>query len=54
MKDENNDAIMIEFVGFRAKMYALHIGDKKKIQRRCKKQNNVARSITFNDYARLD
>jgi len=30
MKDENNGVIMIEFVGLRTKMYALHIDGKRK------------------------
>jgi len=51
MKDENNDAIMTQFVGLRAKMYALRV-DGKKDTKKAKgvKSNVIARSITFNDY----
>ncbi|XP_071652557.1 uncharacterized protein [Temnothorax longispinosus] len=53
MKDENNGAIMTEFVGLRAKMYALRV-DSKKDTKKAKgvKSNVVARSITFDDYTR--
>jgi len=53
MKDENNGAIMTEFVGLRAKMYALHV-DSKKDTKKIKgvKSNVVARTITFDDYTR--
>ncbi|XP_071646039.1 uncharacterized protein [Temnothorax longispinosus] len=53
MKDENNGAIMTEFVGLRAKMYALRV-DGKKDTKKAKgvKSNVVARSITFDDYTR--
>jgi len=33
MKDENNGAIMTEFVEFRAKMYALRIDGKKNMKK---------------------
>ena len=51
MKDENNGAIMTEFVGLRAKMYALRV-DGKKDTKKVKgiKSNVVAKSITFDDY----
>ncbi|RLU19605.1 hypothetical protein DMN91_008162 [Ooceraea biroi] len=51
MKDENNGAIMMEFVGLRAKMYALKV-DGKKDTKKAKgvKSNVVARKITFDDY----
>ncbi|XP_011883766.1 PREDICTED: uncharacterized protein LOC105570924 [Vollenhovia emeryi] len=53
MKDENNGAIMTEFVGLRAKMYALRV-DGKNDAKRAKgvKSNVVARTITFDDYTR--
>ncbi|XP_029673716.1 uncharacterized protein LOC115241896 [Formica exsecta] len=53
MKDENNGAIMTEFVGLRAKMYALRV-DSKKDTKKVKgvKSNVVARTITFDDYTR--
>jgi len=53
MKDENNGAIMTEFVGLRAKMYALRV-DGKKDTKKVKgiKSNVVAQSITFDDYTR--
>jgi len=51
MKDENNGAIMTEFVGLRAKMYALRIDGKKDTKKvKGVKSNVVAKSITFDDY----
>ncbi|KYN21871.1 hypothetical protein ALC57_05765 [Trachymyrmex cornetzi] len=52
MKDENNGMIMTEFVGLRAKMYAVRV-DGKKDTKKAKgvKSNVVARMITF-DYTR--
>ncbi|XP_077263129.1 uncharacterized protein LOC143897999 [Temnothorax americanus] len=53
MKDENNGAIMTEFVGLRAKMYALRVDGKKDTKKvKGVKSNVVARSITFDDYTR--
>ncbi|KYN02136.1 hypothetical protein ALC62_07057, partial [Cyphomyrmex costatus] len=53
MKDENNGAIMSEFVGLRAKMYALRVQGKKDTKKaKGIKSNVVARSITFEDYTR--
>ncbi|XP_011348064.2 uncharacterized protein LOC105285518 [Ooceraea biroi] len=51
MKDENNGAIMTEFVGLRAKMYALKV-DSKKDTKKAKgvKSNVVTRTITFDNY----
>ncbi|XP_043264093.1 uncharacterized protein LOC122404229 [Colletes gigas] len=51
MKDENNGAIMTEFVGLRAKMYAMQVdgkNDTKKVKG--VKSNVVARTITYDDY----
>ncbi|XP_071575611.1 uncharacterized protein [Temnothorax nylanderi] len=51
MKDENNGAIMTEFVGLRAKMYTYKVlgrDDTKKIKG--VKRNVVAKRITFEDY----
>ncbi|XP_050457754.1 uncharacterized protein LOC126854768 isoform X2 [Cataglyphis hispanica] len=51
MKDENNGAIMTEFVGLRAKMYALRVDGKKDMKKiKGVKNNVVARTITFDDY----
>lgn len=51
MKDENNGAIMTEFVGLRAKMYALRVNGKKDTKKvKGIKSNVVARTITFDDY----
>ncbi|EZA53831.1 hypothetical protein X777_06696 [Ooceraea biroi] len=53
MKDENNGAVMTEFIGLRAKMYALRVcgkKDTKKIKGVCR--SVVGRTITFDDYAR--
>ncbi|KMQ85714.1 hypothetical protein RF55_15565, partial [Lasius niger] len=53
MKDENNGAIMTEFVGLRAKMYALRVDGKKDTKKvKGVKSNVVARNITFKDYTR--
>jgi len=53
MKDENNGAIMAEFVGLRAKMYMVRM-DNKNDTKKAKgiKNNVVARTITFDDYTR--
>ncbi|EZA56769.1 hypothetical protein X777_03234 [Ooceraea biroi] len=48
MKDENNGTIITEFVGLRAKMYALKVDSTKKAKG--VKTNVVARTITFDDY----
>ena len=51
MKDENNGTIMTEFVGLRAKMYALRVDGKKDTKKvKGVKSNVVARTITFDDY----
>ncbi|XP_018393386.1 PREDICTED: uncharacterized protein LOC108772361 [Cyphomyrmex costatus] len=53
MKDDNNGAIMTEFIGLRAKMYALRVqGQKDTKKAKGVKSNVVARSITFDDYTR--
>ncbi|XP_036139771.1 uncharacterized protein LOC118644715 [Monomorium pharaonis] len=53
MKDENNGAIRTEFVGLRAKMYALKVNGKKDTKKAKGVKNNViARAITFEDYTR--
>ncbi|XP_077278762.1 uncharacterized protein LOC143906500 [Temnothorax americanus] len=53
MKDENNGVIMTEFVGLRAKMYALRVDGKKDCKKaKGVKSNVIARTITFDDYTR--
>jgi len=51
MKNENNGAIKNEFVGLRAKMYALRVNGKKDTKKiKGVKSNVVSKSITFDDY----
>jgi len=51
MKDENNGIIITEFVGLKAKMYALRVEGKKNMKKTKSIESNVvARSITFEDY----
>ncbi|XP_025073228.1 uncharacterized protein LOC112552365 [Pogonomyrmex barbatus] len=53
MTDENNGAIMTEFVGLRAKMYAVRVDGRKDIKKAKGVKNNVVtRTITFDDYTR--
>jgi len=53
MKKENNGAIMTEFIGFRAKMYAVRMNSKKDIKKaKGIKSNIVTRMITFDYYTR--
>ncbi|XP_050456464.1 uncharacterized protein LOC126854114 [Cataglyphis hispanica] len=53
MKDENNGAIMTEFVGLRAKMYALRVDGRNETKKiKGVKSAVVARTITFDDYTR--
>ena len=53
MKDENNGAIMTEFVSLRAKMYAVRVDGKKDTKKvKGVKSNVVAQTITFDDYTR--
>jgi len=44
MKDENNSAIMTEFVGIRAKMYALRVDGKDTKKVKGVKGNVIAKS----------
>ncbi|KYM96987.1 hypothetical protein ALC62_12365 [Cyphomyrmex costatus] len=53
MKDENNGAVMTEFIGLRAKMYALRVvgmSDVKKIKGI--RKSVVAKTISFEDYVK--
>ncbi|EFN65086.1 hypothetical protein EAG_09480, partial [Camponotus floridanus] len=53
MKDENNGAVMTEFVELGAKMYALRVNGKKDTKKvKGVKSNVVARTIRFDDYTR--
>ncbi|KYQ52381.1 hypothetical protein ALC60_08544 [Trachymyrmex zeteki] len=55
MKDKNNGAIMTDFVGLRAKTYALRVQGKKDMKKtKDVKSSVVAKSITFEDYTRLN
>ena len=51
MKDENNGAIMTEFVGLRAKMYAIRVDGRSDTKKsKGVKSSVVARTISFDDY----
>jgi len=51
MKDENNGAIITEFVGLRVKIYAVKVHGKKEIKKaKGVKSNVVTQTITFDDY----
>ncbi|XP_026826253.1 uncharacterized protein LOC113562126 [Ooceraea biroi] len=53
MKDENNGTIMTEFVGLRAKMYAVRVAGRKDTKKaKGVKSNVVSKAITFEDYTR--
>ena len=53
MKDENDGVIMTDFIGLRAKMYALRVVGKSDMKRiKGIKKNVVAKTITFDGYAR--
>jgi len=52
MKNENNGAIMTEFVGLRAKIYALRVDGKKDTKKIKGVKSDVARTITFDNYTR--
>ncbi|XP_070529195.1 uncharacterized protein [Cardiocondyla obscurior] len=53
MKDENNGAIMTEFIGLRSKMYALRVDGKSNTKKiKGVKNNIVAKTIAFDDYVR--
>ncbi|EGI58604.1 hypothetical protein G5I_13290, partial [Acromyrmex echinatior] len=53
MKDENNGVIMTEFVGLRAKMYAVRVDGKRETKKtKGVKGNIIVRMITFDDYTR--
>ena len=53
MKDENNGVLITEFIGLRAKMYAVRLYDTKGTKKAKRVKNNVvARTITFDDYTR--
>jgi len=41
MKDENNDILMTEFVGLKAKMYAIRVDGKKDTKKAKDVKNNV-------------
>jgi len=47
MKDENNGAITIEFVGLSAKMYAMRMDGKKEIKKAKGIKNNVVARTTI-------